>query len=77
MISGTLYAEREQIDSKDILKNPENYDKVTRAWAFWAQAALGMANQEVLEKQPQIEQGCLIKNMRNVSKMYRYFVEAP
>lgn len=40
MISGTLHAEREQMDSKEILKNPENYDKITRAWAFWTQAAL-------------------------------------
>jgi len=44
MISGTLHAEREQIDSKEILKNPEKYDKVTRAWAFWAQAALSFSH---------------------------------
>lgn len=40
MISGTLHAEREQLNSREILKNPEKYDKVTRAWAFWAQTVL-------------------------------------
>ncbi len=44
MISGTLHAEREQLDSREILKNPEKYDKVTRAWAFWAQAALSFSH---------------------------------
>ncbi len=39
-IKTTLHAEQMYLGSKNILKNPEQYDEISRAWAFWAQAAL-------------------------------------
>jgi DNA adenine methylase len=39
-IDTTLHAEQMYLGSRNILKNPEQFDEVSRAWAFWAQAAL-------------------------------------
>lgn len=39
-VQATLHSETSYKESKDILKNPEGHDDITRAWAFWAQAQL-------------------------------------
>ncbi len=40
MVHSTLHSEKSYLESKAILKDPANHDEVTRAWAFWCQAAL-------------------------------------
>lgn len=40
MIKCTLHAERAYFESKEIIKNPEGYTPLKRAWAFWCQTAL-------------------------------------